>query len=83
MNGVNRLRLFHGPPCKDDHCLATKGELLIETWNRGLASVMLGIQAAESRVADPGDHAGSWRAEGPDVREAYARLTSNRERDDT
>lgn len=70
----NYLQVFHGPPCGTQWCTLSAGDVLVETWNRGLGSIQMEILTAECRVADPDDHAGSYRAWGLDAELAISRL---------
>ena len=70
----NYLQVFHGPPCPSPRCKLSAGDVLAETWNRGLGSIQTEILTAERRVADPDDHAASYRAWGPEAEQAIARL---------
>ena len=69
----NHVAVYHGQPVigTGDHrcCRGKPGDLLIETWNIGKASVDLEWTVSKTRVDDPDDHAGSCVRWGPDVDE--------------
>lgn len=73
MDGLNHVAVYHGSRCPGGtrpdgrRCRAAAGELLIETWNQGKASVDLEWLVSKQRVDDAGDHAASCTRWGPDV----------------
>lgn len=65
---LNYVQVWHGSPCpRSARCRLALGDLLIETWNRGLASVDTEWTVSKGRVDNPNDHAGSCTRLGPDV----------------
>jgi hypothetical protein len=64
---LNHVAVYHREACYTKHCRAAAGDLLIETWNRGKASVDIEWLASKKRVDDPRDHAGQCIRWGPDI----------------
>jgi len=69
---LNYVTVLHGKPCGRDKCDAAYGDVLVETWNRGKASVDLEWTVAKNRVDNPDDHAGSCSRLGPDVEDEFS-----------
>lgn len=65
----NGVIVYHGSRCNRPRCKLRLGDVLIETWNIGKASVDLEWTVSKRRVDDPDDHAGSCSRYGPDVKE--------------
>lgn len=74
---LNYVQVYHGPEHKG--CPLKPGDLLVETWNRGKASVDIEWTVSKSRVDDPNDHAVYCTRFGPDVGEetTYGRSDFN------
>jgi hypothetical protein len=72
-DGLNHVAVYHGPPCTGGRssagrrCSAVEGDVLVETWNRGKASVDMEWLVSKQRVDGPDDHAASCARWGPDV----------------